>query len=85
MQFFYINNFSTLTIENLPVSGTFSIIGIFEIRWQDSSHTVDIEGYNFVHNYRPDRSGGGVGLYLTTELEYKLCNDLGFPGQTCVE
>ena len=78
-------NFSRLTNLLSSINNKFSIIGISETWLQDSSHTVDIEGYNFVHNYRPDRSGGGVGLYLTTELEYKFRNDLTFPSQTSVE
>jgi hypothetical protein len=38
-----------------------------------------------VHSYRSDRSGGGVGLYLTTELDYKLRNDFAFPDQLNIE
>jgi hypothetical protein len=44
-----------------------------------------MNGYNFVHNYRSDRLGGGVGLYLSSDLQYKFRNDLGFPEQSCVE
>ena len=47
-------NFSRLTNLLASINNKFSIIGISETWLQDSSHTVDIEGYNFVHNYRPD-------------------------------
>jgi hypothetical protein len=78
-------NFSRLTNLLASINNKFPIIGISETWLQDSPHTVDIKGYNFVHNYWPDRSGGGVGLYLTTELEYKFRNDLVFPNQMRVE
>jgi hypothetical protein len=32
-----------------------------------------------------DMSGGGVGLYLTTELDYKLRNEFAFPDQLNIE
>ena len=38
-----------------------------------------------MHSYRSDRSGVGVGLYLTTELDYKLRNDFAFPDQLNIE
>jgi hypothetical protein len=69
-------NFNSLTTLLASINNKFSIIGISETWLQDSSHAADIDGYNFVHSYRSDRSGGGVGLYLTTELDYKLCNDV---------
>ena len=53
------------------IKAKFSVIGISEMWLQDISHTVDINGYNFVHNHRSDRTGGGVGLYKTSELVYK--------------
>ena len=30
----------------------------------DSDHTNDTDGYNFIHKHRPNRPGGGVGMYL---------------------
>ena len=52
------------------------------------SNTVDIGGYNFVHNYRhKKKTGGGVGLYLylKSEYEYKIRVDLTFDDMVCVE
>ena len=52
---------------------TFSVIGISE-KWL--AHSVDIDGYNFVHNHRPNRPGGGVGIYIDADLEFKFRDDL---------
>ena len=38
----------------------------------------DIKGYNFVHYYRKDKTGEGVGLYLDSTLEFKTRYDLAF-------
>ena len=67
------------------INAKFSVIGISETWLQDISHTVDIDGYNFVHNHRSDRTGGGVGLYLTSELVYKTRNDLKLLDRQCAE
>ena len=78
-------NFENLTTLLHSINNTFSIIGVSETWLRDSSHSVDMNGYNFVHNYPSDRPGGGVGLYLSSDLQYKFRNDLGFPEQSCVE
>ena len=67
------------------INAKFSVIGISETWLQDISHTVDKDGYNFVHNHRSDRTGGGVGLYLTSELVYKTRNDLKLLDRQCTE
>ena len=43
----------------------FSFIGIPETWLWDSSLHTDISGYNFVHNPRKDRRGGGCLLYTS--------------------
>ena len=65
-------NIDSLTNMMAEIKAKFSVIGISEMWLQDISHTVDINGYNFVHNHRSDRTGGGVGLYLTSEFVYKM-------------
>ena len=40
----------------------FSVIGISETWLNDSSHSVDISGFKFLHKYRQNRTGGGVGF-----------------------
>ena len=56
----------------------FSVIGISETWLDDSSHSSDIPGFNFIHNHRVGRTGGAVGLYLADYLEFKHRADLVF-------
>ena len=56
----------------------FCIIGISETWLRDDSHSVDIDGYRFIHKNRPNRTSGGVGLYISENLEFKLRPDLCF-------
>ena len=63
----------------------FSFIGITETWLRDSSHHTDITGYNFVHNPRKDRTGGGVGLYLADNFDFKCRPDLVFSCTECAE
>ena len=53
-----------------------SVIRISETWLNDSSHSVDISGFKFLHKYRQNRTGGGVGLYISNDLEFKLQEDL---------
>ena len=53
-----------------------SVIGISETWLNDSSHSVDISGFKFLPKYRQNRTGGGVGLYISNDLEFKLREDL---------
>ena len=56
----------------------FSIIAVSET-WFKSNTNVNIynvKDYSFVHMCRPDRIGGGVGLYVRNGFHYKLRNDL---------
>ena len=36
-------------------------------------------GYDFIHNPRRNRIGGGVGIYVDNDLEFKPRPDLAFP------
>ena len=56
----------------------FTLIGVSETWLNEPSHLLDIDGYNFIHKHRPNRSGGGVGLYISNNLEFKLRSDLSF-------
>ena len=66
------------------INNKFSIIGISET-WLQSNDSINLESYNFVHNYRRDRLGGGVGLYLDNSLNYKPRSDLSCDDSECVE
>ena len=54
----------------------FSVIAISEIWLQNDSHDVNMIAYEFIHKNRPDRSGGGVGLYLSNNFDFRVCDDL---------
>lgn len=44
-----------------------------------SNHSAGLygmAGYNVEHNYRKDRKGGGVSLFISEEVEYQLREDL---------
>ncbi|CAB3982666.1 Hypothetical predicted protein [Paramuricea clavata] len=62
-----------------------SVIGISETWFQNSLHQVDINGYNFEHNYRSNRTGGGVGMYIASTLDYKIRYDLCFENTEIAE
>ena len=59
------------------IKNKFSVIRISKSRLAHSDHAqVDIDGCNFVHNHRPNRPGGGVGMYIDADLEFKFQDDL---------
>ena len=60
------------------IKSKFSVIGISETWLADSDHNFDIDSYNVIHKQRPSRPGGGVGMYLDADLEFKFRNNLGF-------
>ena len=64
----------------------FSVIGISESWLSDSTlDLVDIPGYNCVLNHRVNKTGGGVGIYLLDELEFKIIWDLNTSHPSCYE
>ena len=71
-------NFSSLITLINSIKHQFSLIGISKTWLRQDEHNMHIDGYNFVHNYRTNRSGGGVGLYLDEQLQFTLRPDLQF-------
>ena len=71
-------NASKLTDLLSNVNLKLSLIGISETWLNDSSSSVDIDGYSFVHKSRENRSDGGVGLYVSSNLNFKFRCDLDF-------
>ena len=78
-------NLDSLTTLLKNVDLRFSFIGITETWLRDSSLHTDISGYNFVNNPRKDRTGGGVGLYLADNFDFKCRPDLVFSCTKCAE
>ena len=56
---------------------SFSVIGISET-WLNNSNDVifNIPGYKFISNNRRHKHGGGVGLFIKDDLNFKLRSDL---------
>ena len=69
----HFDNFSNVLA---TINSKFWVIGISETWLQNADDFVDLKGYNFVHNYRHGRVGGGGGLYFDHSLNYKTCGDL---------
>ena len=65
------NNTLTNLLSSLEIN--FSIINtctcISETWLSDSFPSVDIDGFRFVHKYKQNRPGGGVGLYVSNDIE----------------
>ena len=54
----------------------FSVIGFSETWLTDcTAKLVNITGYNFVSNHGKSKTGGGVGIYLQDDLQYKILNE----------
>ena len=54
-----------------------SVLAVTETWLNDSLHDVFfIKGYNFFSKCRINKSGGGVGLYVNSELSCKVRTDL---------
>ena len=69
-------NYDNFTRFLANIDGKFSIMGVSETWLKDSGYSFDIEGYDFIHNPRPNRVGGGVGIYVDNDLEFKPRPDL---------
>ena len=60
----------------------FSIIAISETWLKDKHNSpvfTEIKGYNLIRDDRSHKKGGGVALYISTDLNYKIRNDLNLP------
>ena len=58
--------------------------GITETWLKDSFHSCDILGYNYIHEPRRSRTGGGVGLYLNEDFQFKCRPEICF-SDSCAE
>jgi hypothetical protein len=50
--------------------------------WFNDSNIYDIEGYVGYHVYRQASKGGGVSIYVSTNLKSDLISELSFIGDT---
>ena len=77
-------NFDKVTNLLSTLNLNFSMIGISETWLKDSFHSCDIPGYNFIHEPRRSRTGGGVGLYLNQDFQFKCRPEIRF-SDSCAE
>lgn len=79
-------NLQKLTSLLSMINNTFSCIGITET-WLQHNNTdyVNIEGYNFIHQCRKEKNGGGIGLYVKNNLEFKRKSYLDFSDPEILE
>lgn len=72
-------NLHSLTELLTTLNMTFSVIGISET-WlkNNDDHSIHLDGYDFIHSYRSDKSGGGVGIFVNTNLNHKHRYDLDY-------
>ena len=70
-------NFDNLSSFLATLNRTFSVIGVSET-WLDKNNddSFKIPGFKFKSNRRKHKSGGGVGIFIKSNLNFKLRNDL---------
>ena len=55
----------------------FQIIGLTETWLNDTNDDIfELDNYDFVNANRTSRNGGGVGIYITKDMNFKLRRDL---------
>ena len=79
-------NFDKVTNLLSSLNLNFSMIEItYSETWlKDASHSCDISGYNYIHEPRRSRTGGGVGLYLKQDFQFKCRPQICF-SDSCAE
>ena len=58
------------------------IVGVTEIRIKDDSYLIGLNGYKFEACYSPTEAGG-VGIYIRTNLQYNIRDDLNLEVENC--
>ncbi len=80
------NKFDTFKHLLNSLNHDFSIISLTETWLNDqNSETFNLGNYNFVCSNRSNRKGGGVGFYVSNNLNYKLRTDLDIYQEGIVE
>ena len=72
-------NFDSLRVLIEGFNYNCSVIGLSETWFSDHSPSlVSLPDYNLVVNNRPDKAGGGVGMFISRQFEYEVRNELTF-------
>ena len=57
-------------LSSLEIS--FDLIGISETWIPEGNDLIQMENYKFLCNGRKNRKGGGIGIYIKEEFNYKI-------------
>ena len=81
------NKFDTFkNLLNTLGTNKMKIIGITETWLNDSNKdNFELDGYKFININRTNKRGGGVGIYIANELQYKTRNDLNINTEDVIE
>jgi len=72
-------NFEALQNLLSSVSGKLSVIAVSETWLTElSQDTFNLSGYTFASKCRTNKIGGGVGLYIDSTIDYKICSEVSF-------
>ena len=79
-------NFDKFEILLANLWKSFSVIRVTE-PWLNylTSDLVNMPGYSFVSNHRKSKIGGGTGLYLENNLQYKICSECTYSNPDVIE
>ena len=62
------------------------VIGLTETWLNDTNDDLfELENYDFVNVNRYSKNGGGVGIYISNQLNYKLLADLNLNYDNTIE
>ena len=79
------NKINHLNILLSEINHSFSIIGISETWLDDTSGPIiSIPDYTFIYNNRKNKTGGGVGLFVSNKYDFIVRHDL-CPYEDCIE
>ena len=68
------------------INHKFTIIGISGTGLNDRSESlIQLPDYSFVNNFRKKRTGGGVGMFIPTNIKYKVRQDLNLFSEDILE
>ena len=64
----------------------FQIIGLTETWLNDTNDDIfELDNYDFVNANRTSRNGGGVGIYIIKDMNFKLRRDLNINDENIME
>jgi hypothetical protein len=74
-------NFDSITDYLHTLNNNFSVLAFSESWFNDKTPTnlLNIDGYRLISSDRFGKKGGGVALYVSTDLHFKLRTDLQLP------